>query len=121
MFGRHAPHRFACTEKTADHVRGQNALPAVDCHVFHPHLALEHAGVVHERGDAAERRIDLLEHAQDIGLDADITRKHKNLVYVQTLKLLQTAGRPKAPKRRVPDAKPVRGGKPRKRGSASKS
>ena len=53
--------------------------------------------------------------------DADITRKHKNLVYVQTLKLLQTAGRPKAPKRRVPDAKPVRGGKPRKRGSASKS
>ena len=47
--------------------------------------------------------------------DADITRKHKNLVYVQTLKLLQTAGRPKAPKRSVPDAKPVRGGKPRKR------
>jgi predicted metal-dependent phosphoesterase TrpH len=53
--------------------------------------------------------------------DADITRKHKNLVYVQTLKLLQTAGRPKAPKRRVTDAKPVRGGKPRKRRSASKS
>ncbi len=49
--------------------------------------------------------------------DADITRKHKNLVYVQTLKLLQTAGRPKAPKRRVADAKPVRGGKPRKRGT----
>ena len=53
--------------------------------------------------------------------DADITRKHKNLVYVQALKLLQTAGRPKAPKRRVPDAKPVRGGRPRGRGSASKS
>jgi predicted metal-dependent phosphoesterase TrpH len=53
--------------------------------------------------------------------DADITRKHKNLVYVQTLKLLQTAGRPKAPKRRVPDAKPARGGKPRKRRSRSKS
>ncbi len=47
--------------------------------------------------------------------DADITRKHRNLVYVQALKLLQTAGRPKAPKRRVPDAKPVRGGRPRKR------
>ncbi len=45
--------------------------------------------------------------------DADITRKHKNLVYVQALKLLQTAGRPKAPKRSVPDAKPVRGGRPR--------
>ena len=46
--------------------------------------------------------------------DADITRKHKNLVYVQTLKFLQTTGRPKAPKRRVPDAKPVRGGQPRR-------
>ena len=53
--------------------------------------------------------------------DADITRKHKNLVYVQALKLLQTTGRPKAPKRRVPDAKPVRGGRPRKRRSGSKS
>ena len=54
--------------------------------------------------------------------DADITRKHKNLLYVQTLKLLQTAGRPKAPKRQVSDAKPVRGGRPRRtvaaRGSA---
>ena len=53
--------------------------------------------------------------------DADITRKHKNLVYVQTLKFLQTTGRPKAPKRRVANAKPARGGKPRKRRSASKS
>jgi predicted metal-dependent phosphoesterase TrpH len=53
--------------------------------------------------------------------DADITRKHKNLVYVQALKLLQTTGRPKAPKRKVPDAKPARGGRPRKRRSASKS
>ncbi len=53
--------------------------------------------------------------------DADIVRKHKNLVYVQALKLLQTTGRPKAPKRRVPDAKPVRGGRPRKRRPASKS
>jgi predicted metal-dependent phosphoesterase TrpH len=53
--------------------------------------------------------------------DADITRKHKNLVYVQALKLLQTTGRPKAPKRSVPDAKPARGGRPRKRRSASKS
>jgi len=52
--------------------------------------------------------------------DADITRKHKNLVYVQALKLLQTTGRPKAPKRQVADAKPVRGGRPRRR-SASKS
>ncbi len=47
--------------------------------------------------------------------DADITRKHKNLVYVQALKLLQTTGRPKAAKRSVADAKPVRGGRPRKK------
>ena len=53
--------------------------------------------------------------------DADIVRKHKNLVYVQALKLLQTTGRPKAPKRRVPNPKPARGGRPRRRRSASKS
>jgi predicted metal-dependent phosphoesterase TrpH len=57
--------------------------------------------------------------------DADITRKHKNLVYVQTLKFLQTTGRPKAPKRRVANPKPARGGRPRRpppgRRPASKS
>jgi len=52
--------------------------------------------------------------------DADITRKHKNLVYVQALKLLQTTGRPKAAKRSVPDAKPVRGGRPRKKRRSAK-
>jgi predicted metal-dependent phosphoesterase TrpH len=51
--------------------------------------------------------------------DADITRKHRNLVYVQALKLLQTTGRPKAAKRSVPDAKPVRGGRRRGRRSAT--
>jgi predicted metal-dependent phosphoesterase TrpH len=53
--------------------------------------------------------------------DADITRKHKNLVYVQALKLLQTTGRPKAAKRSVPNAKPVRGGRRRKRRPTSRS
>ena len=47
--------------------------------------------------------------------DADITRKHKNLIYVQALKFLQTTGRPKAAKRKVADARPVRGGQPRGR------
>jgi predicted metal-dependent phosphoesterase TrpH len=51
--------------------------------------------------------------------DADIVRKHKNLVYVQALKLLQTTGRAKAAKRSVPDAKPVRGGRPRKKRRAA--
>jgi predicted metal-dependent phosphoesterase TrpH len=46
--------------------------------------------------------------------DADITRKHKNLVYVQALKFLQTAGRPKAAKRVVADPRPARGGKPKR-------
>jgi predicted metal-dependent phosphoesterase TrpH len=53
--------------------------------------------------------------------DADITRKHKNLVYVQTLKFLQTTGRPKAPKRRVANPKPARGGRPRRPVSARRS
>ncbi len=53
--------------------------------------------------------------------DADITRKHKNLIYVQALKLLQTTGRPKAAKRSVPNAKPVRGGRPRRPRTSSKS
>jgi predicted metal-dependent phosphoesterase TrpH/glycosyltransferase involved in cell wall biosynthesis len=56
--------------------------------------------------------------------DAEITRRHKNLVYVQALKFLQTTGRPKAPKRSVSDAKAVRGGRQKQRGAkrpASKS
>jgi predicted metal-dependent phosphoesterase TrpH/glycosyltransferase involved in cell wall biosynthesis len=56
--------------------------------------------------------------------DAEITRRHKNLVYVQALKFLQTTGRPKAPKRSVSDAKAVRGGRQKQRGTkrpASKS
>ncbi len=55
---------------------------------------------------------------------AEITRRHKNLVYVQALKFLQTTGRPKAPKRSVSDAKAVRGGRQKQRGArrpASKS
>jgi predicted metal-dependent phosphoesterase TrpH/glycosyltransferase involved in cell wall biosynthesis len=47
--------------------------------------------------------------------DADITRKHKNLIYVQALKFLQTTGRPKAAKRKVVDPQPVKGGQPRGR------
>jgi predicted metal-dependent phosphoesterase TrpH/glycosyltransferase involved in cell wall biosynthesis len=46
--------------------------------------------------------------------DADITRKHKNLIYVQALKFLQTTGRPKAARRKVANARPARGGKPRR-------
>ena len=54
--------------------------------------------------------------------DADIVRKHKNLIYVQALKFLQTTGRPKAPKRKVANAKPVKGGKrgPRRKNAAAR-
>jgi predicted metal-dependent phosphoesterase TrpH/glycosyltransferase involved in cell wall biosynthesis len=56
--------------------------------------------------------------------DADIVHKHKNLIYVQALKFLQTAGRPKAA-RRARAAKParaVRGGQRRRsRGRARSS
>jgi predicted metal-dependent phosphoesterase TrpH/glycosyltransferase involved in cell wall biosynthesis len=49
--------------------------------------------------------------------DADIVRKHKNLVYVQALKFLQTAGRPAGARRArgAKRAKPVRGGQRRDR------
>jgi predicted metal-dependent phosphoesterase TrpH/glycosyltransferase involved in cell wall biosynthesis len=53
--------------------------------------------------------------------DADITRKHKNLIYVQALKFLQTTGRPKAARRKVANARPARGGKPRRPGRARRS
>ena len=54
--------------------------------------------------------------------DADIVRKHKNLVYVQALKFLQTQRRPKAPKRSVPDAsRGAAAGRRRRRRRASKS
>jgi len=55
--------------------------------------------------------------------DADIVHKHKNLIYVQALKFLQTAGRPKAA-RRARAAKParaVRGGQRRSRTRARSS
>ena len=52
---------------------------------------------------------------------ADIIRKHKNLIYVQALKFLQTTGRPKAPKRKVANARPARGGKPRRSARARRS
>ncbi len=53
--------------------------------------------------------------------DAEITRRHKNLVYVQALKFLQTTGRPKAPKRAVDDPRPAKGGKQKQRGSKRSS
>jgi predicted metal-dependent phosphoesterase TrpH len=51
--------------------------------------------------------------------DADIVRKHKNLIYVQALKLLQT-GRPSGTRRAAAaQARPVKGGRPRPRRSAT--
>ena len=46
--------------------------------------------------------------------DADITRKHKNLVYVQTLKFLQTTGGRRRRNGASPTPKPARGGRPRR-------
>ncbi|MBA2241228.1 MAG: PHP domain-containing protein, partial [Solirubrobacterales bacterium] len=45
--------------------------------------------------------------------EADIVRKHRNLVYVQALKFVQTNTRPKAPRTARPGrpARPVRGGR----------
>jgi predicted metal-dependent phosphoesterase TrpH/glycosyltransferase involved in cell wall biosynthesis len=52
--------------------------------------------------------------------DADIVRKHKNLIYVQALKLLQTTGRPAGTRRGASaEARPVKGGRPRARRTAA--
>jgi hypothetical protein len=52
--------------------------------------------------------------------DADIVRKHKNLIYVQALKLLQTTGRPAGARRAAAaKAEPVKGGRPRGRRAAA--
>ncbi len=49
--------------------------------------------------------------------DADIVQKHKNLIYVQALKFLQTTGRPKSARRArgAKPARPVKGGQRRSR------
>ena len=52
---------------------------------------------------------------------AEITRRHKNLVYVQALKFLQTTGRPGPAKRTVEDPKPARGGIGRSRRKAARA
>ena len=49
--------------------------------------------------------------------EAEITRRHKNLVYVQALKFIQTKGRPKAAKREVEDPQAVKGGRRKARGA----
>jgi len=53
--------------------------------------------------------------------DADIVRKHKNLIYVQALKLLQTTGRSGSGRSGAASkaARPVKGGRPRARRSAA--
>ena len=53
--------------------------------------------------------------------DADIVRKHKNLIYVQALKLLQTTGRSSSARSRRGGeaARPVKGGRPRAHRSAA--
>jgi len=53
--------------------------------------------------------------------DADIVRKHKNLIYVQALKLLQTTGRPVGARRAASSrqARPVKGGRRRTRRSTA--
>jgi len=52
--------------------------------------------------------------------DADIVRKHKNLIYVQALKLLQTSRASGTPRTKASvGARPVKGGRPRPRRSAA--
>jgi predicted metal-dependent phosphoesterase TrpH len=50
---------------------------------------------------------------------AEITRRHKNLVYVQALKFIQTSGGSGGNRRSVPNARAARGGQPRRRSRQS--
>ena len=69
--------------------RAQRKLPitlvvSTRCRRVHRHLvdsrlALENAGVVDQRREAAEGGVDPLEHLHDVGFDADVTRECERL------------------------------------------
>jgi hypothetical protein len=72
--GRHALHRLARTEETADDVGGQHAGEPAGIHLLDAHVPLEDAGVVYQCRHAPQLRIDLLEKTHDVVLDAHVRR-----------------------------------------------
>ncbi|MCB8915855.1 MAG: glycosyltransferase [Thermoleophilales bacterium] len=95
-------------EEAERFARKYNIIPAAgsDSHVA------QGLGAVRNRLHAFDGPEEFLEAMRE----AEITRRHKNLVYVQALKFIQTTGRPKAAKREVVDPRAVRGGRRKARG-----
>ncbi len=96
-------------EEAERFARKYNLIPAAgsDSHVA------QGLGAVRNRLHEFEGPEEFLEAMRE----AEITRRHKNLVYVQALKFIQTTGRPKAAKRQVDDPRAVKGGRRKSRGS----
>lgn len=96
-------------EEAERFARKYNIIPAAgsDSHVA------QGLGAVRNRLHDFEGPEEFLESMRE----AEITRRHKNLVYVQALKFIQTTGRPKAAKRQVDDPRAVKGGRRKSRGS----
>lgn len=99
----------AFNEEAERFARKYNIIPAAgsDSHVA------QGLGAVRNRLHDFEGPEEFLEAMRE----AEITRRHKNLVYVQALKFIQTTGRPKAAKREVEHPRAVKGGRRRARGS----
>jgi predicted metal-dependent phosphoesterase TrpH/glycosyltransferase involved in cell wall biosynthesis len=94
-------------EEAERFARKYNIIPAAgsDSHVA------QGLGAVRNRLHDFEGPEEFLESMRE----AEITRRHKNLVYVQALKFIQTTGRPKAAKREVDDPRAVKGGRRKSR------
>jgi predicted metal-dependent phosphoesterase TrpH len=94
-------------EEAERFARKYNLIPAAgsDSHVA------QGLGAVRNRLHDFEGPEEFLESMRE----AEITRRHKNLVYVQALKFIQTTGRPKAAKREVDDPRAVKGGRRKSR------
>ena len=69
---RHAAYRLPGAEERADDVGAENPFEAVRPHFVDARLAVDDAGVVDQGVERAEGHVDGLEHAQDVGFDADV-------------------------------------------------
>ena len=91
--GRHAPHRLARAQETADDVDVEHPAPALGIHVHQVALALEDAGIVDQPVEAAKLVVDSAVHRLDLGLDGDIGLKQNRPVAAGEQPVEQLVGR----------------------------
>lgn len=70
--GRQAADGLLRTQEAAHHVGPQDALEAGCVHRLQAHLPLQHAGVVHQHVQPAERLVQALEHLLDLFFDTHV-------------------------------------------------